>query len=187
MTALRELPEDIQQLIIKLPFRVGYYISASDKTGGDDADQKEMLALQNIVTFYVEDTLKSEFAQEVMLLMLKEKNHWGEWKEHIEIVPEECLKVTAALVGIVEMKEIIAFKNNLLEIAISVAQAYREFDDRVSTVEKIQTYLAIIFQRVRALLLGEEIQSTDMMLNISREERMAIGLLADTLGIEVKI
>ena len=78
-----------------------------------------MLALQNIVTF-MSKTPSSEFAQEVMLLMLKEKII-SEWKEHIEIVPEECLKVTAALVGIVEMIETIAFKNNLLEIALSVA------------------------------------------------------------------
>ncbi len=187
MTALSQLPDDIQTLIIQLPFRVGYYISASDKIGGDEADQQEMMALENIVTFYVEDTLKSEFVQEAMQKMLAQKHSWEKWKDHIEVVPEECLKATEALVGVIEMKEIWAFKNNLLEIAISVAQAYREFDDTVSTVEKVQTYLTILFKRIRAIMSGEEMPSTNSMLNISRDERMAIGLLADTLGIVVKL
>ncbi len=187
MTTLSELPEDIQNLIIRLPFRVGYYVSSSDKTGGDEADQREMLALENIVTFYIEDTLKSEFVQEAMQQMLAQKKNWDSWKGHIEIVPEECVKATEALVGVIEMKEIWAFKNNLLEIAISVAQAYREFNDTVSTIEKIQTYLAILSERIKAVVSGQEMPSTDSMLNISRDERMAINLLADTLGIVVKL
>lgn len=187
MTSLRDLPEDVQQLVIRLPFRVGYYVSVSDRTGGDDADQKEMIALENIVTFYVEDALKSEFAQETMLAMMQQKKHWAAWKGHIEIVPEECLQLNEALIGLVDLKDIVAFKNNLLDIAISVAQAYREFDDTLSLTGKIQTYLAVAFQRVKALFSGGEIQSTDTMLNISREERMAIGLIADSLGIEVKL
>lgn len=187
MTNLASLPEDIQELVIKLPFRVGYYISASDKTGGDEADEKEMQALENIVTFYVEDTLKSEFATEAMLEMIKRKKHWESWKEHIEIVPEECLKMSESLVGVIEMREIYAFKSNLLEIAISVAQAYREFDDSVSTSEKFSTYLSILFQRVKAILTGQEMKSNDQMLNISRDEKMAIGLIANSLGIPFKL
>ncbi|HNQ92279.1 MAG TPA: hypothetical protein PKI93_05035 [Alphaproteobacteria bacterium] len=187
MTRLTDLPEDIQSLIVKLPFRVGYYISASDKTGGEQADEAEMRALQNIVTFYVEDTLKSEFAQEAMLEMLRHKKDWENWKEHIEIVPEECLKMSESLVGTIDLKEIYSFKSNLLEIAISVAQAYREFDDKVPPMEKLKTHLSILFQRIRALLKGEEMPSTDTMLNISREERMAVGLIADSLGIPFKI
>lgn len=187
MTRLADLPEDIQSLIVKLPFRVGYYISSSDKTGGDEADVAEMQALQNIVTFYVEDTLKSEFAQEAMTEMLRRRKDWENWKEHVEVVPEECLKMSEALVGTVDLKEVYAFKSNLLEIAISVAHAYREFDDKVSAIEKISTYLSILFQRVSALLKGEEMPSNDTMLNISREERMAIGLIADSLGLSFKI
>ncbi|MDY0030186.1 MAG: hypothetical protein RBR86_09625 [Pseudobdellovibrionaceae bacterium] len=187
MTSLAALPEDIRNLVVKLPFRVGYYISASDKTGGDDADDAEMRALENIVTFYIEDTLKSEFATEAMLEMLRKKDQWENWKEHIEIVPEECLKMSESLVGNIELKEVVAFKNNLLEIAISVAQAYREFDHKVSTLEKFSTYFAILLKRIQALMAGQEIQSTDAMLNISREEKMAIGLLADSLGVQIKL
>ena len=135
----------------------------------------------------MEDTLKSEFATEAMLRMLQNKKEWENWKGHIEIVPEECLKISESLIGNIDLKEIIAYKNNLLEIAISVAQAYREFDHNVSTVEKFSTYLAILFQRIRALVTGQEIQSTDNLLNISREEKMAIGLLSDSLGIQVKL
>lgn len=170
-----------------MPFRVGYYVSVSDRTGGVEADVREMAALENIVTFYVEDTLKSEFAQEAMLAMLRERYKWAEWCGHIEIVPEECLKLSAFLHEYLDEKDVIAYKNNLLEIAISVAQAYRELDDKLAFQDKLRTYVLVIFRRVRAFLGGEDVPSMDSVLNISREERMAIGLLSDSLGIQVDL
>jgi hypothetical protein len=183
---LSELPKDIQDLLITLPFRVGYYISESDKTGGDESAEVERLALENIVTFYVEDTVKSEFSHLVMNEALCRKSEWSLWVKDIQTIPEECLKMSEALTGIIDMKEIFSFKQNLLEIAIVVAQAYREFDANVGTVQKLQVYLTILMRRIRALFTGEEMPSNESLLNISAAERSAIKLLADTFGITVK-
>jgi hypothetical protein len=182
-----DLPDDIRLLVVRLPYRVGFYVSASDKTGGDESDAAEMAALEGIVTFYVEDFCKSEFAQAVMLETIHGKAEWAGWQEKIEIVPEEIRKVLDFLVDKLDGKELTAFKNNLLEIAIAVAQAYREFDVSQPLTERVQVYLSILIARIKALIKGQEIQSHDALLNISRDEKMAINLLADALGVEYRI
>ena len=186
MTYLPLLPADMQNLVMRLPFRVGLYISESDQTGGNESAEAERKALENIVTFYVEDTVKSEFAHEVMLQTLNLKSKWGEWGEDITKVPEECYAVAKAMEGIVSAKEILAFKQNLLEVGITVAQAYCEFDENASTANKIEVYMSIFFRRLQALFQGGGMPSNDALLNISPSERSAINLLSDSLGIKVK-
>jgi len=185
--SLSKLPDHIRHLIVRLPYRVGYYISQSDQSGGDASSDAEMKALENVVTFYVEDFCKSEFAQAVMLETLQNKHDWANWQGEIQTVPEDLKKVFDGLIGLVEMKDIIAFKNNLLEIAVAVAMAYREFDATEPWVDRFKVYLSILIQRIKNQFGGEPPASYDQLLNISREEKMAINLLADTLGIKYKV
>ncbi len=186
MNDLENLSPEIRDVLIRLPYRVGLYISESDRTGGDESTEVERLALENIVTFYVEDTVKSEFAHQVMNETLTHKKKWASWGENINTLPEECLKVADALTGVIDMKEIFSFKQNLLEVAIVVAQAYREFDTSAGAVQKLQVYLTLLLRRIRAIFTGEEMKSNESLLNISAKERSAIKLLADTLGVEIK-
>lgn len=186
--SLTELPADIRELIIKLPYRVGLFISMSDQTGGGESDDAERRALENVVIFYVEDFCKSEFAQGVMLQTLQRKVEWDSWGADIANVPDECKKVFDALVGIVEVRDIVALKNNLLEIAIAVAMAYREFDSSEPWVSRFKVYLSVLVDRIKLMVGGEAPSvSTEQMLNISRAEKAAINLLAGTLGIEYKV
>lgn len=186
MTYLSKLPQDIQELVVRLPFRVGLYISESDKTGGSESAEAERKALENIVTFYVEDTVKGEFAHEVMNETLRQKSKWTSWGCDLGLVDEECLKISQALVGVLDMKEIVAFKQNLIEIAFVVAQAYREFDQSASAGQKFQVYISLFLRRLRAVFTGESVSSNEELLNISPAERSAIKLLGDTMGILVK-
>lgn len=173
-------------MIVRLPFRVGLYVSESDQTGGDESAEAERIALENIVTFYVEDTVKSEFAHEVMNETLRRKAEWSSWTGKVSLVDEECTKVSEALTGVIDMKEVFAFKQNLIEIAVVVAQAYREFDASAGAIQKLQVYLSLLMRRIQALFTGAAISSNEELLNISQAERSAIRLLADTLGVPVK-
>ena len=185
--SLNDLPDEIRHIVVKLPYRVGLYISMSDQSGGDDSDEAEMAALANVVTYYVEDFCKSEFAQSVMLETLRQQAEWPEWKTNIEGVHADCTKVFDVLTDQLDMKEIVAFKHNLLEIAIAVAMAYREFDDSDPWIDRFKIYLSILVDRIKAMLKGEETISFEQMLNISRDEKAAINRLAATLGIEHKV
>ena len=185
--SLHDLSEDIRVLAIRLPFRVGLYISSSDSSGGGESDEAELRALTNVVTYYVEDFCKSEFAQSVMLETLRFKSEWGGWGENIENTPQECKQLFDAITGQIDMRDIVAFKNNLLEIAIAVAMAYREFDSSDAFGEKVKIYLDVLMRQLKAMFKGETTESFDQMLNISRSEKAAINLLAQTLDIQYKV
>lgn len=184
---LHELPDDTRRAIVRLPYRVGLYVSMSDQTGGSESDEAEMAALANVVTYYVEDFCKSEFAQGVMLETLRYKEDWPNWKDDIKTVPDDCRKVLDALSGRQDVKDIVAFKNNLLEIAIAVAMAYREFSSSEPWAERFRVYLSVLMSKIKASLKGERTGSADQILNISRDEKAAINLLASTLGIHHKV
>jgi hypothetical protein len=187
---LAKLPDDLKELVVKLPFRVGVFISDSDKTGGDDSADAERKALENIVTFYVEDTVKGEFAHSVMLETLNQKSNWQNWIHDTSKVPEECALVAYKLKDFIEAKEVLAYKQNLVEVAIAVAQAYCEFDDKAGLVGKIETYSSILMRRLQLMFSGgtdSDMSSNDYLLNISKVERSAIKLLADTLDVKVRV
>lgn len=185
--SLNALPDDIRHLIVRLPYRVGLYVSMSDKTGGGDSNEAELRALENVVIYYVEDFCKSEFAQSVMLQTLQYKNEWNSWAVDIQTVPDDCKKVFDALTDQLEMKDIVAFKNNLLEIAIAVAMAYREFDEQSPLSDRFKAYLSALIDKIKAMFSGQSTQTFDQLLNISRDEKAAINTLATTLGIQYKV
>lgn len=186
MNYLSKVPQDLQDLIVSLPFRVGLYISESDQTGGDESAEAERKALENIVTFYVEDTVKGEFAHEVMLNTLNNKAKWAEWTANIDKVPEECLQLTYMLKELIEPKEVLAYKQNLIEVAIAIAQAYCEFDENSSTMTKLEVYFTLFLKRMQAMFSGEQMASNDYVLNISPSERAAIQLLSKNLDVQVQ-
>ncbi len=183
---LEKLPEDVQRLIISLPFRVGYFISVSDQSGGESADEVEQKAIRNIVTFYVEDTVKSEFAHEVMFETLKLKPKWDDWKKDIENVPSECQQLNMVLRDMIDAKDIVSFKQNLLEIAVVVAQAYRETNGNAPPLEKLKSFLKEIMRSLHSVLGTESLAIDEGMLSVSYLERAAIMRLADDLSIEFK-
>ena len=186
MNYLSKLPQDIQDLVISLPFRVGLFISESDQTGGNESAEAERKALENIVTFYVEDTVKGEFAHEVMLNTLNNKDKWTAWAENIDRVPDECLQLSYMLKDVIDTKEILAYKQNLIEVAIAIAQAYCEFGDNSSAMTKLEVYFHLFLKRMQTMFSSEQAPSNDYVLNISPDERAAIKLLSSNLDVIVK-
>lgn len=177
MTDLDQFPADIYQTMIALPYRVGLYVSNSDSTGGKDSEARELAALENVVTFYVEDTLKSEFSQSIMLVTLQHKAYWKDWAHNIENVPDECRKIAEYLATTIEARDLMSFKANLLEISMAVAMAYREEVEPVGFVAKIKNLFAP----------KTEIADPNTTLNISEAEKTAINQLAEAMGVGERV
>jgi len=186
MDMLSDLTPDIRNFIIRLPFRVGQFISDSDQTGGDESAAAEAAALQNIVTFYVEDSVKSQFSNEVMSEMLNQKAKWSSWRDNIATVPDECKNLSNQLAGVIELKEVTAFKHNLLEIGLVVAQAYQE-QDTSTFMDKMMSFIKNAPERFDAFISGSAYISNKESLNVSAQEKKALMLLAENLGIGLKI
>ena len=84
MSYLENFSEDQKQLLIALPYRAGLWVSESDSSGGDHADEAEMMALEGIITGFAQDFCKSEFVEEVMGHTLDKRAQWEEWSKNLD-------------------------------------------------------------------------------------------------------
>jgi hypothetical protein len=178
---LDQFTEDQRALLTSLPYRTGVLVGDSDSTGGDDASEAEMRALEAIVAGYVEDFCKSEFVEELMRGTLAKRKDWDSWRANIEKVPDECRQVIDLLSTRLDRKQLTAFKQNLLEIAMAVAMAYREYDPNGPLIEKIRVYSDYYIQWIRAYIKKEKILGIEDALSISRTEQKVIMALKDAL------
>jgi hypothetical protein len=178
---LDKFDEKQKALLISLPLRTGLWVSLSDASGGDEADAAEMAALEGIVTGFAQDFCKSEVAQEIMTQTLKHKDKWNEWASGLDKLPQECRSCIEWLAQHTDHKEVSSFKHTLMEIAMSVAMAYREFDDSVSFSEKIHMYTELYKDKLMAFIQKRQPKTMEEILNISRSEKLALGELSNAL------
>ncbi len=176
------IPAPEKEMIIRLPYRVGLWVSESDDIGGEESDLRELQTLKIVLISYVEDFCKSEFVQRVMEQTVAQKKDWETWGDDIPSVPQECKQVMSFLSGKIPSKELTSFQDNLIEIGQSVAMAYREFDDENPLGERIQIYLKLWSARLRAFLKGEALVSQDELLNISVREQDALDALVKSFS-----
>jgi hypothetical protein len=186
MSVLNEFSGDEQDLIVRLPFRVGIWISESDMSGGDESAAQEREALNTIVAAYAEDYLKSEFVQRVMEMTLARKDEWPKWTDRVDAVPDECDRVMKALATRVPLREVESFKHNLIDIGVAVAMAYREGiteppEDAgaiANLVFSMKSFFGILFGGFKTATADE---------NISAAEHRALVKLAGVLGVKSNI
>jgi hypothetical protein len=184
MSFLDSLDKDGRDLVVSLPYRVGLWVSHADQTGGSDAGDEELKALENIMDAFTREVFGSEIVQIVMSETVARKVDWnGSWKNAISSVPAECQRVMSVLneVGMDE-KEVGAYKQRLIEIAEAVALAFREYD-QLSFMQKLRVYLLFYKERYKALKKGLGFMEMDQFICISLEERRALYKLADILDV----
>ncbi len=163
--------QEDKAFLAALPYRVGLWISHSDQSGGGEADEAEKQALHTLVVSYVEDMCKAEFVQHVMEETVARRGQWDEWATGLEKVPEECARSVKILKGRLVPKDLTAFCANLMEIAQTVAMAYRE--------EEAQQQASGGFAGRIMSLFGKGGSSGS---NISSKERQALDRLAEVLA-----
>jgi hypothetical protein len=178
--------KDQRDLLVALPYRIGLFVSSSDETGGDESAEAEMLALSLIVTGFAEDYLKSQFVQTMMEETVRRKDEWESWNDRIGEVPGECVKAVDLLCDYLDRKEVASFKLTMMEIATSVAMAYREFDDSSDLSTRIKMYGRILMDRLHALISGDRAMAVDEIFNVSDSERKALDTLVEALDLESK-
>jgi hypothetical protein len=167
---------------VRLPYRVGVWVSQSDITGGAAADDEELTALNNILHGFDGQVFGSEFLQYVMAETLENKDKWDQWGQKIEKVPEECQKAIDVLGDYLGHKERVAYANRLMEIGEAVAMAFREYDENLGMIQKLMLFLEYQGNKKKAARHDKIIRSFDEYLNISANERKALGEIAKALG-----
>jgi len=172
MTILSKLKIDEKDIVVRLPYRAGLWISQSDETGGTAADDAEMTALNNIMEGFTSEIFGSEDVQHIMAETMKERQRWPEWGADLQDVPDEAMQAVDILALHCDPKELSAFKHRLYEIGEAVAMAFCEVDE----APKEPGFFA--------KLLGLGRGANGGAASISDKERKALNMLAAALNIE---
>lgn len=186
MDVLNKLTAQEKMLVVSLPYRAGLWVSAADETGGEEAHEKELTALSNIVQGFSAMVFGSELLQYIMDETTKHKDKWPQWEQDIENVPEECKQALEALRAHVDEKDVKAYAQRLVEIGEAVALAFREYEDQRFSV-KLQIYLSYIVTLLKSKISKSPAKSFEQFLNISMNERKALSRLAQALGTQYSI
>ncbi|MCB9983440.1 MAG: hypothetical protein H6861_07195 [Rhodospirillales bacterium] len=128
---LDQLSAQQRTLIVSMPYRAGLWVSHSDDEGGDEAHEKELTALANLIDGFSQQVFGSEMLQYIMHQTLARKDEWESWSGDIDKVPEECKQALEILRAHVDEKDVKVYAMRLMELGEAVAVAFREHDDPV--------------------------------------------------------
>ena len=188
----RFTPEQ-QEKIIALPYRVGLWVSESDRSGGEGASEAEIQALESIITAFAEDFLKSELVEEIMRTTLARKADWAAWNVNLDHVGAECEDVRGFMAQQLNSDEVMTFRQNLVDIGIAVAMAYREDgDDAEEADSQMAYYAALIKGKVCAMVscipgFTKKAGGIDYrFLNISSDEYTVLAKLSEILMVPLE-
>lgn len=177
MNFLEKLSADHREVLVRLPYRVGLWISQSDSKGGRDSDERERQALYNILHGFAEDMFGAEAIQYIMSETIKHKAEWINWGANIDLVPIECRDAIYLMREQADPKDAAAFKNHLMEIAEAVALAFRE-EGNSSVFSMFGLYVSYVLSPKEK---GRRAKSFSEYLNISPRERKALSALSQAL------
>lgn len=172
-----------KELLISLPYRVGMWVSESDISGGEEAQDAEIRSLEGIIMGFAEDMCKSEFIEELMKLTLEYKDQWPAWREGLDNVPHECKEAIGVIETKMTDKDAESFSENIFEIAHNVAIAYREYNDPSLSMETLSVYVNYWIDTLKSRMRGSPQKSISEYFNISKEERSALQVLLDNLKV----
>lgn len=173
-----ELTDDEKLMLVKLPYRVGLFISESDSTGGDEADEAEKIVLESIIRSMAEDFCKCELVQRVMQQTVRYKDYWSKWEEELEEVPIECKTMIWLMQqhGI-DGEDSLSVRHTLMEIAVYVARAFNEDEDEEGA-PKGGLFSRLFGSKKKLEIAGME--------NISEDETIALKVLEKYLSVDMK-
>ncbi len=177
-----DLTIDQKRLIVRLPYRIGLYVSEADQSGGDESDAKEKQTLSNIIHGFACDVMGAEAIQHVISATLALAEQWNEWGDNLETVPAECVECVLMMEDHVGIKDARAFAVQMYEIGEAVALAFQEYEEG-SFIEEMKLRFAHWQDQKLACKAGLREKSFEEYKSVSVDERQALSMLAKGLGL----
>jgi len=185
MAFLEKFSEDEKTLLVSLPYRAGLWLGSVDDSGGPTADFKELTELEKIVDEKSRGMFESAFVHEVMVETNGRQDQWREWAKSIDTTLDDCTKAVALIDGKLSGKDIDAYRANIMAIGLSVAKAFREFDDGASLPVKLMLQIRLFWEGCLRILSRGKSREHDhdikSIYNISYEEDVALAKLSKAL------
>ena len=177
MSQLDLISPEERDLVIGLPYRVGVFVSHADDEGGEEDDEKEMQALERILTAIARQHEKSPFVQDVLQQTIASKDQWPSWAEQTFSVAADAEKIMQVLSTQLPEADWKIYRGLLVRVGRTVAEAYgefgEEFDDEAS---------GGLFGKLVDKITGRAEDTADEAhINISAAEDAALSELAAAL------
>lgn len=176
------LSMDQKRLMVRLPYRVGLYVSESDRSGGGDADAQEMQVLSNLLYGFGQDVMGAESIQHVISTTLALDEQWSEWGEDLHYVPAECDQIVELLNAHVSEKDARAFAVQMYEIGEAVALAFQEYEEG-SFIDTLKLRWRYWQDQAFARKNKQRETNFEQYKSISADERAALRKIAKGLGL----
>ncbi len=167
-------PED-EEALIALPYRAGLFVSFSDVTGGWEAQEREIQSLTAILREFSEDFCKTEFSQKVLMDCLRARAQWPGWSHNIDTVPAQADRLMILLTPMFSEKELNAFREVIIDIALAVAMAFREEREARDNADNPS-----MFKNLLSFFSGAK-QDALSHINVSKAEKKALASLCTAL------
>lgn len=183
MAFLEHFSKVDRELLVALPYRVGAWLSAVDGEGGEQSDYHEKKSLREIIYKKGRGMFESAFVHEVMSETCARESEWGAWSRRLSDVLKECQKARELIARDLEERDVEAYALAVMDVAVEVAVAYREFDATASTPQKFSANFSILIDKLIGLITREKYIS-DRLLNISYKEDLGLSKLAVALELQ---
>lgn len=184
---LDHLTAEQREMIVSLPYRVGMSINKSDEDddGEDHSDeqQAELQALYNLLNAFSQDVFGAETVTYVISETVRRKDEWPKWADQTDNIEDDCQRAIDILSGMVDPKEVNAFRNYLVEVGESVAMAFCEYNENTPFFEKLKMKMAYSKCRAKAEKLQRDFKNFEEFISISLSERKTLEGIAKALGV----
>lgn len=178
MAFLEQFSGDEKELIISLPYRAGMWVSQADSAGDSDgADEKEAKTLEQIIQEQSKGMFNSAFVHEVMIETASRKQDWPKWQSEIDDIPALCKKAVELIENKLDENNAAAYRENVMAIAVNVAEAFREFDGDMPFFARMISQLRLLAEAIGRVFTRKKTFKTETYLNISYEEDKALSKL----------
>lgn len=169
-------------LLASLPYRIGVWISDTDDEDGETDDRREMKALAVCIKMAAKQYDGPGIVDDILRETLAREKLWSGWAEGAFDVLPDCKKAVALLQDKSGLQEAKNYRAAMMEIAVTVAQAYGEF----SSFDEIPEDEGILGKIVGKVVGGFSNLSKDDAnhpMNVSAAEDSAISQLSAALKV----
>lgn len=181
MAFLEQFSEQERDLIVSIPYRAGVWVSSVDDTGGAAADAQELEKLEEIIAEKARGMFESAFVHEVIAETFSRKADWKRWSEQLDTLLPDSTRAVEVVSGKLAERDVDAYRANILNIGVSVAKAFREFDVDAPFFVKIGSNLRLCGEALVRVLKRDKSYDTVSELNISLAEDIALTKLSNAL------
>lgn len=185
MAFLEQFSEDQRNRLVSIPYRAGVWVSMADDDGGVSADAKELEALEKIIDKKASSMFESAFVHEVMVETCTRRNDWKDWAKNPDTVLGECEEIITLLSEKLAERDVNAYRQNVMYVAVEVAKAFREFDIKAPFWTRAWATARMCLDKLVGFVRKEAYES-ESLLNISYAEDIALSKLSQSLGIGIK-